>query len=100
MNVLSSATSYGKGVYFAVKSGYSVHNTFATPDASGLKRIYQTLVLAGDYTVGNQTLIVPPENPAKLGSAFDTVVDDLNSPNIFVVFADNQVYSEYLITFR
>ncbi|KAI0212217.1 Protein mono-ADP-ribosyltransferase PARP14, partial [Lamellibrachia satsuma] len=94
-----NATVYGKGVYFAVKSEYSAQSRFATPDATGLKFVYKSLVLTGDYTIGNSSYNVPPSNPLTPGFQYDTVVDSLDVPNIFVVFLDNQAYPEYLITF-
>ncbi|KAI0224447.1 Protein mono-ADP-ribosyltransferase PARP14 [Lamellibrachia satsuma] len=94
-----NATAYGKGVYFAVKSEYSARSTYATPDATGVKFVYKSLVLTGDYTIGNSSYNVPPSNPLTPGFQYDTVVDSLDVPNIFVVFLDNQAYPEYLITF-
>ena len=63
--------------------------------------MYYVRVLTGNYTRGNQSLIVPPprdpQNPTDL---YDTVTDDDKNPSLFVVFYDNQAYPEYLITFR
>ncbi|KAI0212130.1 Protein mono-ADP-ribosyltransferase PARP14 [Lamellibrachia satsuma] len=69
-------------------------------DASGVKRIYLALVLTGEYTTGNQSLIVPPDNPAKPGLPFDSVVDSVSKPDLFVIFSDTQAYPQYLITFK
>ena len=94
-----SATAFGEGVYFAVNSAYSIQHKYAVPDALGMKRIYQALVLTGDYTVGKGGLRVLPDNPGKPGIKFDTAVDNVNNPNMFVIFLDNQAYPNYLITF-
>ena len=93
-----SATSYGEGVYFAVNSSYSAQR-YASPDASGHKRMYKTLVLTGDYTQGNSSMRVLPDNPNNPGFPFDSAVDKPGSPNMFVVFLDNMAYPEYLVTF-
>ena len=54
-------------------------------------------VLTGEYTQGNSSLIVPPvKSHQKL---YDSVVDRMTSPNMFVVFYDAQYYPEYLIVF-
>ncbi|KAM7321969.1 hypothetical protein ACRRTK_018810 [Alexandromys fortis] len=96
-----NATRYGKGTYFAVHASYSAHDTYSRPDANGKKHMYYVRVLTGNYTTGNQSLIVPPprdpQNPTDL---YDTVTDDDKNPSLFVVFYDNQAYPEYLITFR
>ena len=38
-----------------------------------------------------------PHNPAEL---FDSVVDNMNAPGIYVIFHDAQAYPEYLIKFH
>ncbi|KAK2174006.1 hypothetical protein NP493_833g00012 [Ridgeia piscesae] len=95
-----NATAYGNGVYFAVDSEYSTRFTYSTPDMFGEKRVYKSLVLTGDFTSGRSAYRVPPDNPNVPGFKYDTVVDNVNSPGIFVVFLDNQAYPEYLITFQ
>lgn len=96
-----NATYYGKGTYFAVHASYSANNTYSRPDVHGRKHMYYVRVLTGNYTVGNQSLIVPPsrdpQNPTDL---YDTVTDHNTNPTLFVVFYDFQAYPEYLITFR
>ncbi|XP_048202718.1 protein mono-ADP-ribosyltransferase PARP14 isoform X4 [Perognathus longimembris pacificus] len=96
-----NAVYYGKGTYFAVNADYSAHDTYSRPDVNGKKHVYYVRVLTGDYTRGNQSYIVPPEkNPQNPTDLYDTVVDDVHNPSLFVVFYDYQAYPEYLITFR
>ncbi|XP_053420396.1 protein mono-ADP-ribosyltransferase PARP15 [Nycticebus coucang] len=94
-------TAYGKGTYFAVDASYSAQDMYSTPDSSGRKHMYLVRVLTGDYTRGNVGLVTPPPknsfNPTDL---FDSVTDDTQYPQMFVVFSDNQAYPEYLITFK
>nr|XP_019961820.1 PREDICTED: poly [ADP-ribose] polymerase 14-like isoform X1 [Paralichthys olivaceus] len=92
------AARLGKGVYFAVNAGYSA-SSFSPPDASGLKRLYVARVLTGQYTVGSPTMKAPPPRGADRPDCFDSVVDNQQSPTMFVVFHDDQAYPEYLITF-
>ena len=62
--------------------------------------MYLAKVLVGEYCVGDPSMIVPPPKyPWKPEILYDSVVDNRSSPNIFVVFFDNQCYPEYLITF-
>lgn len=93
---------YGRGVYFARDFSYSASNTYAVPDANGEKYVYLTRVLTGEFTVGNQSYIVPPKKPVAAGgtTSYDSVVDNVAAPCIFVIFNDTQAYPEYLITFR
>uniref|UniRef100_F6ZKX3 Poly [ADP-ribose] polymerase n=1 Tax=Macaca mulatta TaxID=9544 RepID=F6ZKX3_MACMU len=96
-----NAVAYGKGTYFAVNANYSANDTYSRPDANGRKHMYYVRVLTGIYTHGNQSLIVPPsKNPQNPTDLYDTVTDNVQHPNLFVVFYDYQAYPEYLITFR
>jgi len=56
-------------------------------------------VLVGDYTIGNPGLITPPPKSANGLELYDSVVDAVNNPSIFVIFANAQAYPDYLITF-
>ncbi|XP_067113157.1 protein mono-ADP-ribosyltransferase PARP14-like isoform X1 [Osmerus mordax] len=89
--------AFGNGSYFAVDPSYSA-NGYAKPDAKGHKRMYLALVLVGDHTLGNPSLIVPP---AKSGTTdlYDSVTDNGAKPTMFVIFNDVQAYPEFLITF-
>lgn len=96
-----NATVYGNGVYFALEASYSARSTYSPPDANGCRYMYLTKVLVGEYTVGRQGLITPPpKNLADPTDTYDTVVDQIPNPLIFVVFYDWQCYPEYLITFQ
>lgn len=98
---LFTAVAYGKGTYFAVNANYSSNDTYSRPDAQGKKHMYYVRVLTGIYTAGNASLIVPPpKNPQIPTDLYDTVTDNVRTPNLFVVFYDYQAYPEYLITFR
>ena len=93
-----TGTAYGQGVYFAVNSGYSCRYATARPD--GKKRMYLAQVLTGEYTVGSSKYRVTPDNPKHPGLQFDSVVDKVSNPEIFVIFVDSQAYPKYLITFK
>uniref|UniRef100_A0A4X1TF77 Poly [ADP-ribose] polymerase n=1 Tax=Sus scrofa TaxID=9823 RepID=A0A4X1TF77_PIG len=96
-----NATSFGKGTYFAVNSNYSASDTYSKPDVNGKKYMYYVRVLTGTYTLGNKSLIVPPlKDPKNPTDLYDTVTDNIQCPNLFVVFYDYQAYPEYLITFK
>lgn len=55
-------------------------------------------VITGEYTKGSPDLKCAPVNPAT-GECFDSVVDNVTDPRIFVVFPDSSCYPSYLITF-
>ena len=86
--------------YFAADSSYSASDTYSKPDRNGIKRMYLARVLTGTFTQGKAGLRVPPEQPGKHNVLYDTVVNNVTNPKIFVVFNDCQAYPEYLVTFK
>ena len=62
--------------------------------------MYLARVLTGEYTKGSSSMLVPPaKSPTNPNVLYDSVVDNVHNPSIFVVFYDAQAYPEYLITF-
>uniref|UniRef100_UPI00398F08FE protein mono-ADP-ribosyltransferase PARP14-like isoform X2 n=1 Tax=Pristiophorus japonicus TaxID=55135 RepID=UPI00398F08FE len=97
-----NATFYGNGTYFAQNAQYSAHDTYSKPDATGRKVMYRARVLTGEYCKGEKDLKEPPlkDQQANSRDRYDSVTDKMLSPEVFVVFQDNQAYPEYLITFQ
>ena len=62
--------------------------------------MYLAKVLAGEYTQGDHSLKTAPSKGNSSTDVYDTVVDNISKPKIFVVFFDSQCYPEYLIAFR
>jgi len=82
-----NGTSFGCGVYFAKESKYS--HKYAIPKIDKYCMILSS-VIVGIYEKGNCFLKEPHDN-------FDSSVDCIHSPNIFVVYKDFQAIPEYLI---
>ncbi|XP_019208948.1 poly [ADP-ribose] polymerase 14 isoform X4 [Oreochromis niloticus] len=96
-----NATSYGRGTYFAVNANYSAHPTYSKPAADGSQLMFVARVLTGVYTQGQSDMKVPPpRNPQQPHDRYDSVVDRIDNPSMYVVFHDNQAYPDYLITFK
>ena len=94
-----SATAYGYGVYFTKDAQYSARDTYSPPDSNGHKHIYLAKVLTGLYTEGSSDMREPPaRDPTNPAAKYDSTVNDVYDPGIFVVFYDGQAYPEYLIT--
>lgn len=62
--------------------------------------MYLCRVLTGDFTTGQSNMIMPPNKPGHAVHIYDSVVDNMANPNMFIVFHDIQAYPEYLITFK
>ena len=97
-----SATVYGRGAYFARDASYSARDTYSPSDpASGNKYVYLARVLTGEFTVGSQNMLTPPpKDPNNPHISYDSVVDNVQDPQVFVIFQDALVYPEYLIVFK
>lgn len=107
---------YGKGSYFARDARYSskfCHSTskhnfilqrhgLAPPVFQSdppYKCMFLARVLVGEYTLGHPQYCRPPSKDMSIANFFDSCVDDMMSPKIFVIFDSNQIYPEYLIEF-
>lgn len=94
-----NATKYGEGSYFALNSWYS--DTYATQDENSSKFVFVAKVLVGSYTIGHSSYRRPPQkdslNPTS--DLYDSCVDDMSSPSIFVIFDTDQLYPEYIIEY-
>lgn len=63
--------------------------------------MYLAKVLVGKYTKGEKGMKQPPPiDPDRPELLFDSVVDSIDDPTVFVVFHDDQCYPEYLVTFK
>ena len=94
-----NATRYGKGVYFHRDSGYSVGYAKAS-DRDELQSIFLCKVLVGEYGQGERDCAAPPWRSQQEHLRFDSTVDNLQKPVIYVTYHDAQVYPDYLIRFR
>lgn len=88
---------YGKGSYFAKMAQTADSYT----DFGRKKRMFVVRVLAGEYTLGETSFVRPPSrNPSDPFELFDSCVDNVRNPNIFVIFTFDQVYPEYVIEYQ
>ncbi|KAG8000828.1 Poly [ADP-ribose] polymerase 14 [Nibea albiflora] len=95
-----NAACYGNGTYFAVNASYSAQGTYSKPNAAGEKFMYVCRVLTGDFTAGQKGMVAPPSKGAVSVQLYDSVVDNMGNPSMFIVFHDTQAYPEYLIKFK
>ncbi|MCJ8745997.1 hypothetical protein PDJAM_G00136690 [Pangasius djambal] len=94
-----NATAFGQGVYFAVKSSYSLSDTYSPPNADRHKFIFVARVLTGDFTQGKHDMRAAPlREGSGMPVRFHSVADSVKEPSLFVIFNDTQAYPQYLIT--
>ena len=89
---------YGNGVYFAKNASYAMAYT---SDRFGERHMYLARVVVGLFAKGRKGLRVPPLVDCRVPEVhYDSVVDNVDNPAVFVVFRDAQCYPEYLLTFK
>ncbi|RVE56329.1 hypothetical protein OJAV_G00220130 [Oryzias javanicus] len=89
-------TAYGKGSYFARDAKYS--HSYTGNDQ--LRTMFVSHVLIGSYTRGSSEYCRPPSKDGGDVNFYDSCVDNVQNPSIFVVFDKPQIYPEYLIQYR
>ena len=93
------ATMFGLGSYFAKKSATSASDTYSKPNSDGQKYMIQARVVTGEWCKGEKDMKTPPYKDQS-SDQYDSVVDDVSNPSIFVVFRDASAYPEYIIKFK
>lgn len=110
---ISSGTIYGKGSYFSKEAHYSRCQNFCSNlpyqhkkyltfkkncrSYTDSNQILVARVLAGRYTTGNSEYVRPPQLDEH--TLYDSCVDNVENPKIFVIFSNDQVYPEYIIDY-
>jgi hypothetical protein len=95
-----NATLYGKGVYFARDASYSTYPRYSQRDANDVQSIFLARVVVGEYCLGVQDAITPDVRDAATSALYDSTVDNVRDPSIFVTYNDGQAYPEYLVKFK
>ncbi|CAH2276487.1 poly [ADP-ribose] polymerase 12-like [Pelobates cultripes] len=91
-------TLYGQGSYFSRDASYS-HN-YSPKNSDGKRTMFVARVLIGDYITGNVNLRRPPSKSGSMTHFYDSCVDNIYQPTIYVVFEKQQIYPEYLIEYE
>ena len=94
-----NATLYGKGVYFARDASYSTYPLYSPPDARGLQTIFLVRCVVGEWSKGVRDALTPAERDARRNLLYDTTVDNVEDPSIYVTYHDAQAYPEYRVRF-
>ncbi|XP_027698065.1 protein mono-ADP-ribosyltransferase PARP12 isoform X2 [Vombatus ursinus] len=87
-------TSYGKGSYFARDAAYSHHYSKSSLQ---LQPMFLARVLVGEFTRGSSSYLRPPPKEGQKNVFYNSCVNSMSDPSIFVVFEKHQIYPEYLI---
>lgn len=89
-------SAMGGGLYFARASNYS--HCYTRPSSGGLRCMFYARIVVGRITDhGGGPLPVDANNP--YAASYDTRVDDISSPNVYVIADSHQCYPEFLIEY-
>ena len=83
---------FGDGVYFATEARIALK--YAGQVENGYCYMYCCSFLTGSIGLKE----APPRSD--VNDVYDSVVDNVHKPSMFIIFRDNQAYPDYLITFR
>ncbi|ETO13861.1 hypothetical protein RFI_23505, partial [Reticulomyxa filosa] len=91
----NSTHMYGKGVYFARDANYPVNYGYAKfDDVDKCAHLLYCRVICGEIALGQKDFLRPPSKPSgnkKIDIEYETMVNSISSPTIFVCCTDCQV---------
>eukprot|EP00037_Helgoeca_nana_P030463 m.376491 g.376491 ORF g.376491 m.376491 type:complete len:1539 (-) comp28194_c0_seq1:146-4762(-) len=90
---------YGKGVYFARDAAYSAQPQYATAGSDGYCRMLSCRVLHGIYCKGTDNGLTPDVYDATTNRLYDSTVNDIVDPIMWITYHDSQAYPEYMLYF-
>ena len=94
---------YGAGIYFASKADQALHWAIRVAKSSGQNEsltILMCRILPGQYTQGHRGYAMPPfMNSKDNQSRYDSMVDNVENPNVYVIPENTRAYSAYIIKF-
>uniref|UniRef100_H3AJ92 Poly [ADP-ribose] polymerase n=1 Tax=Latimeria chalumnae TaxID=7897 RepID=H3AJ92_LATCH len=91
-------TVLGHGVYFATDPSLSA--SYCRQNVSRSMMMLQARILAGRWTAGAPGMkTLPPRSLGNPSDLYDSLVDIVSNPSVYVILHDAQAYPEYLITF-
>jgi len=96
----STHAQHGRGPYFAVDAQQACFHTYAKPDKDGIQHVLVSRIIAGRVAKGSPGMMAPPFREDKSQRRYDATVDDVDDPQIFVTYSDNQAYPAYLVKLK
>nr|AIC34787.1 poly ADP-ribose polymerase family member 9 [Alouatta sara] len=89
---------YGVGIYFTKNLKSLAENAKETSTADKRICVFEAEVLTGSFCQGHQLNIGPPPLSPGAVDGHDSVVDNVSSPETFVIFSNMQAIPQYLWT--
>lgn len=98
----NECSHYGRGCYFARHAIQACNKRYSCPEPiTGNRYIFLCRVAVGYYCKGHHSkALIPPTKRHDPSETFDTTVDTIENPSVFVTYHDAQAYPEYFISFK
>ena len=96
LSLCSNDTCAVSGCCFARDASYANKYT----DRHRVRTMFLCCGLVGNSALGQPDYNKPPFKDEKKTVSFDSCVDDLTQPSVYVIFERNQTYPEYLIQYE
>jgi len=96
----ANGSVWGEGIYFARDAAYSDRYVKHAMHINGPRRMLLVEVALGRSTQGARGMRVCPVLPGTQYTRYNSMVNDVANPSIFVVQHSSQCYPAYQITYR
>ncbi|XP_072123785.1 protein mono-ADP-ribosyltransferase PARP12-like isoform X1 [Mobula birostris] len=90
---------YGKGIHFAEKASCCFFDMYSG-SAKEHSIMFLARVLVGEFAQGHRACDQLPSKDGTRLSCYDSCVDNISDPSIFVIFEKYQIYPEYVIEYN
>ena len=78
---------------------YSTYPLYCRPDSEGIQSCFLVRAVVGEFCKANEDDRTPGVRDAAKNILYDSTVDNLQNPSIFVLYHDAQTYPEYIVRF-
>ena len=95
------AGAFGQGAYFTAEADLS--NPYCKQDSESVRYMFLVEVLVGSFARGELSMKRPPlksDSAALKKELYDSCVDNVDRPSIFVLFDSDQYYPTFLIRYK
>ncbi|CAM4442620.1 protein mono-ADP-ribosyltransferase TIPARP-like [Lepidochelys kempii] len=88
---------FGQGIYFSLRADYS--NRYSRAKKGGMRYMFLAKVLVGKTVAGRAHYRRPPEQKPG-GQLYDSCVNSVSKPQVYVAFDNFQCYPYFLIHYK